>query len=63
MKRIRTSLLAFPAFALFIGCEAKVETSGPPVVEKKETTIVNPPAAKAAEARNVMMGMISFLQE
>jgi hypothetical protein len=44
MKRILTSLLALPVFVLFVGCEAKVETSGPPVVEKKETTIVNPPA-------------------
>jgi len=30
------------------GCDARVETA-PPVFEKKETTIVNPPAEKKVE--------------
>lgn len=52
MKRILSSLLALPAFVIFTGCEAKIETSSPPVVEKKETTIVNPPAVEKKVEKN-----------
>jgi len=48
MKTTPISLLTLPAFFLLIACDARVNTA-PPVVEKKETTIVNPPAEKKVE--------------
>lgn len=43
--------LSAPMFAIVLnGCDARVSTA-PPVVEKKETTIINPPAEKTVEKK------------
>lgn len=36
-------------------CKAKVEMPGTPVEEKKETTIVNPPAEKKVETNTTIV--------
>jgi hypothetical protein len=47
-------LLALP-FALLLGaCDAKINTGGPPVVEKN-TTIINPPAEKKVETNTTIV--------
>jgi hypothetical protein len=44
--------LIFPFVMLGIalaGCDVRVKSDAPPVVEKKDTTIVNPPPEKKVE--------------
>ena len=48
MKIPLLSSLMFPAVLILAGCDAHVNTA-PPVVEKKETTIVQPAAEKKVE--------------
>ena len=48
MKSPAIYLLLSAGIISMAGCDARVETA-PPVVEKKETTIVNPPAEKKVE--------------
>jgi hypothetical protein len=43
-----TAVVCAAAVTMFSGCDARVQTA-PPVVENKETTIVNPPAEKKVE--------------
>jgi hypothetical protein len=50
MKLSLTSPVLFCVALAFIGCDARVNTA-PPVIEKKETTIVNPPAEKKVEKK------------
>jgi len=51
MKLSTTYPFLFCAALAFAGCDARVNTAPPVVekVEKKETTIVNPPAEKKVE--------------
>ncbi len=51
MKAITISPLLFALALAFAGCDARVNTAPPVVekVEKKDTTIVNPPAEKKVE--------------
>lgn len=46
MKSMLSSLAALTTVAILTGCDAQVNTSPTPTVEKKETTIVNPPAVE-----------------
>ncbi len=48
MKSYFNYALIITASAALLGCDARVETPAP-VVEKKETTVVNPPAEKKVE--------------
>ena len=43
------TVFSVAAASLFCGCDARVETAPPTVVEKKETTIVNPAPEKKVE--------------
>jgi hypothetical protein len=53
MKTLVSSLL-LPAILILTGCDAQVNTA-PPTVEKKETTIVNPPAEKKTETNTTIV--------
>jgi hypothetical protein len=45
------SFVAIAAAFVLVGCDAQVNTA-PPTVEKKETTIVNPPAVEKKVENN-----------
>ena len=48
MKKQIAYLLLCSTIAIFSACDARVETPTP-IVEKKDTTIVNPPPEKKVE--------------
>lgn len=48
---MKTSIILVTVAALLTACDARVDTSAPPVVEKN-TTIVNPPAKEEKKVEN-----------
>jgi len=47
-------LLVLPLLGLS-ACKARVDTSGPAVEEKKDTTVINPPAEKKVETNTTIV--------
>lgn len=55
MKSTIFSTLSLAAAVAFGACDAQVNTAPPATVEKKETTIVNPPAEKKTETNTTIV--------
>lgn len=54
MKHISLPSLTITLALLLAACDAHVNTA-PPTVEKKETTIINPPAEKKVETNTTIV--------